>query len=599
MIPPFDENLLAATPDAPPELELPFVEGLTFGQEELEGVHKMFTQAKSFKAGLQARIAEWRKYMDMVPPDPPWANAPTVTVPIVRQKADGIRAHIQMSIDRQPLFTARALSSEAADISGALESVMENELTVTDSKASIDRAIGDAVVHGTGMLKIEPTGEGLLALKYVPLQNICAWPDKPDPARLFWFHAYYLPYWEMQKLADSGYLGADAVRSLKDAVAGKHDHLEEEDATHDAPFQVAGEHTWHPLVEAWGILNGNLVQIIYQVNTKTILRYEPNPHSGAFASPPFYPIYIAPSSVSVWGQGIAEILTPNQITADTAINNELWHSQYKMKPPIFVRAGSRLHRTLQQAGGVFPGQVIPFDGVDLDEMYKVPEYSINPFNLQILSLMNQLTEDATVSDFMVPGSPMGGRKTATEVNITASIGQLKLANFLRNVGRSLEALSSAYWKVIVRSRIRNAAENGLPRGVFSVYSHNGSGRVYLAAQKVDFVYESPQGLYQVYIPSAQRDDFQWKLTGSVTIPEKELRLSRLMMFINPVMIQIIQIARQDPGIHILLRRILSEMNLGQDVDAIIGPPPQMATPGEAAIMGLLQGMTGQTPMEEE
>lgn len=587
MIPPPEEPNLEPLPLPGPEL----------GGEDIEAVHRMFEQARSFKAPLQSRIRRWRQYMDMVPPDPPYEGALVVTTPVIRQKADGIRAHIQMSIHRSPFFTVKPLSSQAADVAGALEAVVENELAATDSLSHIDRAIDDAVVYGTGVLKIERTSGGYVALRYIPLSNVYVWPDLPEPARLWWFHTYYLPYWEMNRLAQAGYFRQDSVTALVDEATGSHS----DDEVHpDSTFTATPEHRWHPLVEAWGILNGALVQIIYHPRTRLVLRYEVDPDGGAYAAPPFFPLHISPSTTSIWGQGIAEVLESNQTIADAMLNNELWNSQYKIAPPVFVRAGSALHRFLtRNGGGIFPRQIIPFDGPDLEDSFRVVEYGANPFNVQMLSLVNQLTEDATLSDFIVPGTPLGGRRTATEVGVTATIGQLKLSNFLRSVQHGLEAVAAAYWRAIVRTRIASAAQEGLPRGVFSVFSADGRGRVYLAEKEVDITTTDTDGsLARIYIPSAKRDDIMWRLTGSITVPERELRLSRLMNMLSPLMLQAIALARQDAGVHVLMRRLLAEMNLAGDADAILGPPPQPATPSQAVLSGFLQGLAAQ-PTEEE
>jgi hypothetical protein len=205
--------------------------------------------------------------------------------------------------------------------------------------------------------------------------------------------------------------------------------------------------------------------------------------------------------------------------------------------------------------------------------------------------MNQLTEDATVSDFIVPGQPMGGRKTATEVNITATIGQLKLQNYLRHIMHGLEDLAAYYWKAIVGLKIKNAAMPGLPKGVYRTYAYSGDkDKVYVAARTVRLTIPIDGTLHEIYIPGAERDDIEWKLTGNVTVAEREMRLQRLTALLNPAMLQILQVARQDPGVYHLMKRFLEALGMGYDVVSILGPEPQPTSPGMAVMQGLLQGM---------
>ena len=111
----------------------------------------------------------------MKPPTPPFEGALVASAPVVRQKADGIRAHIKVSIDKEPMFTLRAYSPEASDVASSLESVLERELQSTGSKHEIEKAIDEAVIYGTGVLKItvNPSEDGYaVRLTHVPLANV-------------------------------------------------------------------------------------------------------------------------------------------------------------------------------------------------------------------------------------------------------------------------------------------------------------------------------------------------------------------------------------------------------------------------------------------
>jgi len=567
-------------------------------EEIVDIVQRIFSQARAFKSPLQGKLDTWRKMFDLVPPEAPFEGALTAASPVVRQKADGIRAHIKMSIDREPMFTLRAYSSEAADVAPALESVLERELVKTSSKHEIERAIDEAVIYGTGIIKIvihpAEDGEVRVGFRHVPLRNVWVWPDKYDPKRLAWFEAYWQPRWEIDRLAASGYYDQEEVAKLNEVASSQRYTSDEMGAM---PAVQSPDQRWYEVVEAWLVHNGRLRRVVFTASGTVILRVEDEPYGGALEYPPYFPIYIDPDPVSVWGHGLGEVLESMQIVSDAALNNELWSAQYKMRPPVLVKAGSQVHRAIERSQGLFPGQVLPYEGVDAENIIRVLEYSANPFNMQILSLMNQLTEDATISDFVVPGVPLGGRRTATEVQITSSIGQLKLANYLRHVQRYLEHAVRVYWDVLVNLKISQAQVPGLPPGVYRTWSYSGGGKVYVAERDVRVLYpdRATGQVYEIRIPGARRDDADWVLTGSITIPERELRIQRLSTLINPAMLQLIQAARQDPGIHVLMRRFLDALGFAQDAELILGPPPTPMSPGQAALSGLLEGMLGVPP----
>jgi hypothetical protein len=546
----------------------------------------LLNQARSFKDPIDKKLAQWRAYFDMQPPMPPFKDALTAAVPIIRQKADGIRAHLKVAIDKEPMFSARPYTSEGADVAPVLESLLERELRMSGSKHEIEKAIDEAVLYGTGILKLDISPEGYVQLKHVPFKNVWAWPDKYDPKLLSWFVAFWQPYHEIQRLAEEGYYDKEAVESIATYAAGGGFYTNE---TMSTPM-VNDEVRWHELVEAWWVRNARLQRVVFAPFARKVLRIDDTPFEGAVECPPFFPIYIDPDPILVWGHGLAEVLESAQIVSDAALNQELWSGQYKMRPPVLVRQSSQVWRILSEKGGLFPGQLIPFEGGDAEEVIKVMDYGMNPFNVQLLGLMNQLTEDATISDFIVPGQPLGGRKTATEIGVTATIGQLKLANYLRYVQRSLEAAIKVYWDVLVGMRVSNAQNPGLPPGVVKIYSYSGGGAVYVAEKTVRLNYPTPEGIMEVFIAGAKRDDVDFVLTGSITAPERELRVQRIAQVLNPAMLQIIMAARQDPGIAILLRRFLDAIGFSQDADLILNPPEQGMAPGEAVLQGVAQGL---------
>lgn len=586
-----------------PEIEIPDEAAQSASAESwneiFRRVYPLWLQAAAYKSSKEQRFQEWRSYFHMDAPEPPNPRIPTAATPVVRQKADGIRAHIKVAIDRIPLFTARPLTKDAADAVPAMEAMMQRELEDSGSLAEIEKAIDDAVIYGTGVLMLHvdyEDGEPCVGLKHVPILRVYTWPERANPDKLFWFRTFALPYWEMERLAREGYYDAAAVEQVKSVrgVGAVTPNTEDDLSGH---MIADDEHAWHTLVEAWLVLDGVLTCVVFHPMGQVVLRYEKDPFKGVLNRPPFYPIYIDPDHYEIWGHGIAEVTFQFQRVADLALNAEITSAMYKSNPPIMVRANSRTHQFLKQGGGLIPGQVVPYDGVAAEEALTVLNFNMNPFNLQMLNLMGQLTEDATVSDFVVPGQPLGGRKTATEVQVTASMGGLKLTNYLRHIQRSLEVIAVDYWKVIVQTKVAEANYPGLPRGVAYAYPYSGGeGKVYLAKEDVRFLYETPDGrVYEVYIPGADRDDVSWVLTGNTTVAEREMRLQRVASLLTPAFLQLYSAARQDPGVYHLLRRYLEALGMGYDVEAILGPEPEPITPGTAALMGFLQGMAGGNP----
>ena len=109
------ENLVQGFPEEPSPAE----------EELIHMLRTLYRQAQAWKADKVKKFALWRSLFEMAPPESPNPKVPTVATPVVRQKADGIRAHIKVSLDRTPFFTLRPLTSEAADAAPALESIMQ------------------------------------------------------------------------------------------------------------------------------------------------------------------------------------------------------------------------------------------------------------------------------------------------------------------------------------------------------------------------------------------------------------------------------------------------------------------------------------------
>ena len=218
----------------------------------------------------------------------------------------------------------------------------------------------------------------------------------------------------------------------------------------------------------------------------------------------------------------------------------------------YVRQGSPAYQFLKRfKGAVPPGVVVPVQDIAND--INNGESSMNPFSIQMLQLADKLSEEATISDMLVPGQPTGGRKTATEVNALIGIGQLKLTNYYRNVMYSLNRHANDKWRLVA--------------------TYSGSDQL---------------------VALANSSEFYWEVNGKETTTEREIRLQRLQFLLNPAFLQALQASAQDPFLQKVIAAILGALGL-QDVEdaakeVLQGGMGQVQQDPTQAIAGLLGGV---------
>ncbi len=479
-----------------------------YDKEELEGlVRRYLDLAVSDELKPTERAKRWRKFIAMQPPseeDKPWDGAPGITTPIVRQKVDGVRAHIQASLDQDPMFVLDPRQAKESQVKSAVEERMKLSIEQTDSRVEILRAVRDAIEVGTGHLKHvvfrDVTGNYEVASRYVPFEDIFVYPSRRTRTNsINYFERYFESRHIIRTNADAGIYDAEAVDQLLKQYS--------EDQMNEV------EELW----EAWVWYKGKVWEVRYH-KTIGILAARPSVWFDVMARAPYDPIYIEPSQTSYWGDSIPQILEGLQQVSDTAFNVELAQAQRKINPPILVRQSSPVYSYIRKHRQMAPGTIIPASGDPRLDIY-VPLEQMNPFSTQLLGLANQLAEEATFSDMLVPGTPVGGsRKTATEVNILASVGNLKLTNYYRNVVFSLEKHANAKWKLIVE------------------YS--------------DVLFNVPEA-----------KSLKFKVNGKESTTERQMRLQRLQALLNPAFMQMVTASAQSPFVETLVRALIEELDL--------------------------------------
>lgn len=509
-------------------------------------VDKLLDSAISGRQGLDKRVAQWRLYHSLERRTRvPWEGAPNVTTPFVRQKTDGMEAHLIAAINLDPMFSAKPYSAEAEKVQIAFETAMERELDRSNSRPEMFSAIHDAVVTGTGHLKHvvldDAQGGFVCSDRFVRFENLYVWPTNTRQRhQLSYFERYHKSFWELRE----------------DAGLGVYDE-EQLDKIHAEPG-VEGiddiDHTVHELWQCHVRFRGNLWIVDYHKSSQVILAAFPSPWTRFFNYAPYTPIYVKRDPAGYYGQSIAGVLESLQEVSDAVFNNELASAQFKMRPLAMVRRNSAIARKLKETGGIVPSGVLEIDG-PLEESIRFVDHQPNPFNYQMLMLVGQMAEEATFSDMMIPGDPTGGKRvTATWARLSSSVASMKLRLHLITLQECLAKHADDKWRLIYHYVIQ-------PRGIYEIVGSQSTIR--LATESITL----PDG---TFIPGAIRDDIQWIVKGGDTVPDKDIRLSKLFELIT--MLPVIKEAHVSRPIWFIVRNILETMDIFNWKE-IIGPAP--------------------------
>lgn len=487
--------------------ELPFgADRLTSEEEtELEQVVRAYLdKAVGDKSELEKRAEKWRRYIALDRHEEvPYEGAPNISTPLIRQKADGIKAHLFASIDQNPMFVLDPQTERAQQASTYLESLMSIVMDATDSRGQILRAVRDAVEVGTGHLKhvIVQDAEGKMmpSSRFVPFEDIYVYPSTlTRPEYVNYFERYREPKHAIRDKVERGIYWEDRAKTLLEGADEVEMNKEEE------------------LWECWVRYKGDFYEVRYS-RSAGILSYRKSEWAEFLGRAPYDPVYIEPSQTSYWGDSVSQILEGLQEVSDRAFNMELARGQFVMNPPILVNAGSPVYQHLMRVGMWEPGEIIPASNDPRLDIH-IPMQQINPFDMQMLQVSQKMAEEATINDMLIPGQAMGGRKTATEVNMITSVGALKLRNYLSSVAYALRRHANSKWALVA--------------------------------------------LYVVKNPTlASTSEFTWMVNGRETVPEQQNRLAQVQYLLNPSFLQMMQLAAQNPFLQEVMIAFLSYLDL--------------------------------------
>jgi len=472
---------------------------------ELEGVVRdLLSKAQAEKGELEQRAKTWRKYISLDRYSIlPWEGAPDVMTPLIRQKVDGIRAHIQSALKQSPMFLVESDDASVQRVSTDLERLMEMTIQMTESGTEIDRAIRDAVEVGTGHIKHvlveDERGWKVPASRYVRFEELYVYPVVPvrDRDRNY-FERYQESMATVRENVDRGIYWADKLK----------DELESLEGTDWNRLET--------LWEAWVWFRGELYEARYSEKFG-LLSYRKSDWGKIIGRAPYDPLYIEPSQTSYWGDSIPQILEGLQEISDRAFQIELARGQFQMNPPIIINAASPAYQQLIRDGMWRPGEVVPGSSAPQDDVF-IPLQQMNPFNVQLLQMAQQMSESASVPDVLIPGEALGGRKTATEINVVSSSGSQKLRNYLDSVASSLKKHARTKW-------------------VLTSY----------------YILKNPK--------LAHSSRFSWIVNGRETVPEQQQRLQQLQYLLNPGFLQMVQLAANNPFLQAVLLSFLSYLDL--------------------------------------
>ncbi len=488
--------------------EIPFSDERLPQKEEdelREIVDTYLAKATADKRTLEERARNWRRYIALERyREAPYEGAPNITTPVIRQKADGVKAHLFASIDQHPMFVLDPRTERAQHATPYLETLMAVVMDATDSRVAVLQAVRDAVEVGTGHLKHtiiqDASGRQMPSSRYVPFEHLYVYPTTVTrPEYVNYFERYHEPRYSIRDKGQRGVYWEDRVEELLSSYSETEMNDEEE------------------LWECWVRYRGDFYEVRYSKQSGIILSYRKSEWAEFLGRAPYDAVYIEPSQTSYWGDSISQILEGLQEVSDRAFNLELARGQFVMNPPILVNASSPVYHHLRRMGMWEPGEIIPASNDPRLDIH-IPMQNMNPFDMQLLQVSQRMAEEATITDMLIPGQAMGGRKTATEVNMITSVGALKLRNYLSAVAYALTRHANAKWSLIARYVVKNPN---------------------LAATS----------------------EFKWIVNGRETVPEQQNRLAQVQYLLNPQFLQVMQLAAQNPFLQEVLIAFLSYLDL--------------------------------------
>lgn len=536
-------------------------------------------RARGKKASLNDDAKRYRRILDLEPKAPPFKGGPTLTLPIIRSRRDGVIAHLTDALDVEPFFSAKGLTEKGMEVSPIYEALMEKSLVAANGREAYLGALNEAVDVGTGIIgwsvAMSFQGEPVVQEVLPRFENFYAYPVAVnDFTNCTTFKQFREPWFVLKAMADEGLLDKTAVMKLRahsasNQAAGPTTY-EERDGSTDSDF--SDEQRLHDLWECYVRWDGELWRVVYHEGLNMPLSAVLNPFREAFTAPPYEPMRIMRRPNYLWGMSIPRLLESIQKIADNAENSRLAYNTFALNPIVMA---DRLNPFLQQLqqGGLLPNQVIPTMGPPDMNGIKILEFPKPDVATVEVDMAQRFADLATFNDFQMSGDQFASsRRTATEVRTGFNIGTLKLRRMLRDMRFDLSRAAKKRWAAVEVFNVR-------PQGVVKVYQD--AKQYWLSSDGVSR--EELQGLWGQFatrdgspgvaqrlaelpsvtsnfqlvdggIPSVKRDDVRWEPNGGDVIPDKQAELQKLDGFAP--YLQLLSLASQDERVwHFLATRL--------------------------------------------
>jgi hypothetical protein len=426
-------------------------------RQEVEGLLQIELQsAITGMAEHVTKLAIWRRAYDLKPDperEPPFPGAANYVKPMTRSKIDGAAAYLGVALDEDPFFTVRARTAQLEPVRAALEEYMDLRMDHLETgmgqgiRTFVHQSVRESLVVGVCVARCiweEVVGargqrvRGRNKLDLVPLEDFLVSPvtvTRLEDAFMV-AHRFWLPYWRLDQMADSGVLNADYVEKLRgQGDEGGPNQTYNEDQGHHGYNSGSPESRMVEIYECWVQWRGQMWRFWFHKGSNCLLRAEPNQYNHGRA--PFALIRHDPKPNYLFGSSFSELLEQTQIELDTLTNQRIDTNSYAISPLVGVRPGSLMARWLRK-NAITPGAVVEGDPNDFFQIQIAPASQASMQDEQVLWNM----ADKTTLPDIAMSQPLTKRDpTATEVNRDQSFVQAKSANWLRNLHGGLRDLA--------------------------------------------------------------------------------------------------------------------------------------------------------------
>lgn len=556
--------------------------------------------AMADKSALDTRVQRYRAYYALDRDPPAYEGAPNHRTPYIRAKVMGAGAHFRAALDQDPLFVARPYTRAAANAKGPLETLMERELDKSQTRRQVWRAIDEASLTGTGVLQlsaVRPFGEWLFQARLVRTEDFFVTPiGSEDVSRVSTFLRYWEPWHVVRARAASGEYDQAAADAMKPRIATRtqtYDHKKEGASTSSV---VAGENAVYELFECYyrwghedmGDDSFTLWRVIYAYDGPAgvnVLSAVPSPYLGCFDAPPYVPLRVKPRPGFFFGEGYAQVLEGIQHVMDWSYNSLIAYDQFALTPITFVDSDSEVYAMLKDTG-LEPGAIVPTRGAPKESVYSiVPPPAREPY--QLLAALRSLGEDATFSDLQLNGMPTSTVRSATEISAIQGAASKMLSADLSNLSDDLSTFARMYWAMIYHFKIK-------PKGVMPVFKGDDQYLIasrdipaeelqtHLASYLQSIGQPAPlpgDGLPDVFIASARRDDLEWLPNGAKLVADRLLHANKMERLVGGLL-PALSIARQDRAAWHIMKEYLVALDLHNWEDFLPPQPPEAFMPPE-------------------